>query len=160
MTQVGESGPISGECLLVLEAGLRTTSLGFQQVLYQRRLFLVFISDDAKLLYSRLVSGARRFKQQSGLLPLPVLHSYLDGNLGLRLVRPVAGLFHSFGLLSHSIVAPAPIEGLPRQIKTCDRYVLRKYLDIGRPEVLNSKAEVGYVFRLRQPAIIFSLLNS
>src|SRR5271157_4439371 len=92
MTQVGESGPISGKCLLVLEAGLRAASLGFQQVLYQRRLFLVFVSDDAKLLYGRLVSGARRFKQQSGLLPLPVLHSYLDGNLGLRLVRRIAGL--------------------------------------------------------------------
>src|SRR5271165_3010244 len=112
MMQVGESGPISGECLLVLEAGLRTTSLGFQQVLYQRRLFLVFISDDAKLLYSRLVSGARRFKQQSGLLPLPVLHSYLDGNLGLRFVGPVASLLDSLSLLSHSVVAAAPVEWL------------------------------------------------
>src|SRR5271157_3520917 len=112
MTQVGESGPISGKCLLVLEAGLRAASLGFQQVLYERRLFLVLVSNDAKLLYCRLVSGARRFEQVSGLLPLPVLHSYLDGNLGLRFVGAVASLLDSPGPLSHSIVAPAPVEWL------------------------------------------------
>ena len=138
----------------------RAAGLGFQQVLYQRRLFLVFVSHDAKLLRCRLVSGARRFKQESGLLPLPVLHSYLYVDLGLGLVGPVASLLDSPALLSHGIVAPAPVERLPRQMKTCDRYSLRKYLDIGRSEVLNSKAEVGYVFRFRQPAIIFRLLYS
>jgi len=128
-----------------------------QKILYECRLFFVFIAGDAELLGRGFATGASGLQQQRKFFPLPVFQPDLNSDLRLCLVCAVMRLRQSVGFFAYSIVTTSPIEWLPSQRKAGHTDVRRKDLHVLNPHIANCDTEVRYVLGFGDAAVVVGL---
>src|SRR5690348_6691039 len=102
--------------------------------------------------------GTGGLQQQRGLFPLAVLRSDFNPDLRFCLSCTVASLRQCVRFLTNSIAAASPIEWFPSQCKASHPDVRRKDLHVLNPHIADRETKVGYVFRLRNAAVVLRLL--